>query len=433
MIIHVVQPGENIYKIAKRYGITVEKLISDNGLQKPYNLVTGEALLILIPLVTHIVQEGDTLSGIANFYGITVTQLLRNNPFLSNREYIYPGESIVIYYSNEKAGKISTYGYAYPHIGSDVLRMTLPYLTYITVYSYTFTDDGSINDIDDQNIIEIAKNYHVAPIMMLNPENDRDDIIINTMNSLLANKKSQVKLFDNVLNILREKGYYGVNLNVPYIHPPYRDIYVDFMIKFSSLLKNEGYSLVFNTLSLSSFEIMTGKIYKEFDYASFVQYIDGLFLMSYEWGNYVGIPTCVISFDKIREIIIYMNKIYPSDTIYLGIPILGYIWELPFILGVSKGIAVTSNAAIELAKSLDTAINYDYETETAYFDYIRRDREYTVRFRDIRSINDYMNLVNELGLTGVSIWNIMQFFPQLWLAINALYDINNFFDNDDKS
>lgn len=432
MIIHVVQDGETADEIAKKYGIAVEKLILDNEMQNPNNLAAGETLVILIPKVTHTVQEGDTLYGIAELYGISVRQLLRNNPYLSDREFIYPGETIVISYETEKVGKLSTYGYAYPYINTDVLIKTLPYLTYITVYSYTFEADGRINDLDDLEIIELAKNYQVAPIMMLNPEDDTQNGVSDIIENLLLSQVSQERFFSNVLRILKTKGYYGVNLNVPYIFPQNRDNYLEFMINFSNYLKSEGHYVVFNTLSLNAFEIMTGVVYEGFDYSKLIQYIDGLFLMTYEWGNYIGIPTGIISFDKIRRYVSEMAERFPADRLYIGIPILGYMWELPFVLGVSRGIAVTSNAAVELSKSVDAVINYDDLSKTAYFQYIL-DKEYVVRFKDTRSIIEYLNLVKEFDLKGISIWNIMIFYPQLWLVVNALYDINNIYEDNENT
>lgn len=432
MIIHVVQDGETADEIAKKYGIAVEKLILDNEMQNPNNLAAGETLVILIPKVTHTVQEGDTLYGIAELYGISVRQLLRNNPYLSDREFIYPGETIVISYETEKVGKLSTYGYAYPYINTDVLIKTLPYLTYITVYSYTFEADGRINDLDDLEIIELAKNYQVAPIMMLNPEDDTQNGVSDIIENLLLSQVSQERFFSNVLRILKTKGYYGVNLNVPYIFPQNRDNYLEFMINFSNYLKSEGHYVVFNTLSLNAFEIMTGVVYEGFDYSKLIQYIDGLFLMTYEWGNYIGIPTGIISFDKIRRYVSEMAERFPADRLYIGIPTLGYMWELPFVLGVSRGIAVTSNAAVELSKSVDAVINYDDLSKTAYFQYIL-DKEYVVRFKDTRSIIEYLNLVKEFDLKGISIWNIMIFYPQLWLVVNALYDINNIYEDNENT
>lgn len=195
------------------------------------------------------------------------------------------------------------------------------------------------------------------------------------------------------------------------------------MIKFSNMVKNAGYEIVFNTLSLSTFETMTGIVYEGFDYSRLVQYVDGLFLMTYEWGNYIGIPTGIISFDNIRQYVQDMTERFPKEKIFLGIPILGYMWVLPFVLGESRGIAISSNSAVELSGDVNAVIHYDDISKTAYFGFIT-DREYIVRFRDARSIYEYLNLVDEFELNGISIWNIMQFYPQLWLVVNALYDIN---------
>lgn len=358
-------------------------------------------------------------------------QLLRNNPYLSGREFIYEGEMLVISYKGEKAGKLSTYGYAYPYINTDVLKKTLPFLTYITVYSYSFTDEGKINEIDDTNILQIAKAYQVAPIMMLKAEEINQTGESNVIQKLLMSQESQDQFIYNVLNILKTKGYYGVNLNISYILPQNRKYYEDFIIKFSNLIKKEGFTIVFNTLSLSSFELMTGIVYEGFDYSKLIYNLDGLFLMTYEWGNYIGIPTGIISFENIRKYVHEMERRLPGEMMFIGIPILGYLWELPFILGVSKGLAITSNSAVELAKNVGTVIRFDDVSKTAYFQYIL-DREYVVRFRDARSINEYLNLVIEFGLNGISIWNIMQFYPQLWLVVNSHFELNNLYEGNDN-
>ncbi len=425
MIIHVVQAGETTNEIAEKYGISTERLILDNQINNPDNLTVGETLVVLIPQVIHVVQEGDTLSEIADNYGVTVLQLLRNNPYLSNREFFYPGETIVISYQSEKIGNLSTYGYAYPFINIDVLRKTLPFLTYITIYSYTFTHEGAINDLDDTMIIQIAKEYRVAPIMMLTPKATGQTEVGDELQNLLFSQEHQDTFIYNVLKTLKTKEYYGVNINVSYIHPKNRKFYVDFMIRFTNQMKSEGFT-VFNTLSLSSFEIMTGTVYEGFEYSKIAQSIEGLLLMTYEWGNFIEIPTGIIAFDNIRRYVQYMTERFPAEKLYIGVPILGYVWELPYVIGESRGLAISSNAAVELAGNVGAAIQYDDITKVAYFQYISGG-EIIVRFRDARSVNEYLNLVNEFHLNGIAIWNIMFFYPQLWLVVNSQFDINNLY------
>lgn len=101
---------------------------------------------------------------------------------------------------------------------------------------------------------------------------------------------------------------------------------------------------------------------------------------------------------------------------------------MPFVAGVSKGLAIANDSAIKLAHYMGTAISYDDSTKTAFFRYTL-DREYVVRFRDSRTILEYLYFVNELGLKGISVWNIMRFYPQLWLIVNSLFEINNIYED----
>ena len=65
MIIHVVQQGETLVSIANQYGVTPERLIIDNELPNPENLVVGQSMIVRIPTQVHTVVEGDTLNEVA--------------------------------------------------------------------------------------------------------------------------------------------------------------------------------------------------------------------------------------------------------------------------------------------------------------------------------------------------------------------------------
>ena len=44
-------------------------------------------------------------------------------------------------------------------------------------------------------------------------------------------------------------------------------------------------------------------------------------------------------------------------------------------------------------------------------------------FENAQSISEKLKLVNEYGLAGISIWNTMKYFPQLYLVLNSEYGI----------
>lgn len=62
MFVHIVQPGDTLSSISRRYGYSVAQLRSVNGLEEA-NIVPGQALLIALYVYT--VQPGDTMKGIA--------------------------------------------------------------------------------------------------------------------------------------------------------------------------------------------------------------------------------------------------------------------------------------------------------------------------------------------------------------------------------
>jgi spore germination protein len=54
-------------------------------------------------------------------------ELMRNNPFLYNREFIYPEDSLVISYNTVKNIPVNAYTYIF--INQGILIQNLPYLT----------------------------------------------------------------------------------------------------------------------------------------------------------------------------------------------------------------------------------------------------------------------------------------------------------------
>ena len=161
MNIHIVQPGETASSIAMLYGVSATRIILDNELTNPDHLVPGQTIVILFPEQIHIVQEGDTLQSIDYAYGVSLFQLLRNNMYLSERETIYPGETIVISYDNHQATLISG-GFVNPFVNRTVLRKTLPYLTYVSIFGYRTNSDATITEVEDTDIIQLSKEYGVG-------------------------------------------------------------------------------------------------------------------------------------------------------------------------------------------------------------------------------------------------------------------------------
>ena len=105
---HVVQPGENLFRIALRYGTTVAALAELNRIYNPGHVAAGQTLVIpgspTAPTLayqpehastTHTVQPGETLAAIAHRYSVTTWTLAQINS-IANPALILPGQVLVI-------------------------------------------------------------------------------------------------------------------------------------------------------------------------------------------------------------------------------------------------------------------------------------------------------------------------------------------------
>lgn len=424
MIIHVVQTGETIYTIAADYDVSVTRLVEENGLTNPENLVVGQTIVIAYPEQVYIIQEGDTLYSVANAYGVTVMELLRNNPFLSNRETLYQGETLVIRY--ERQGSIAINAYAYPFIDRDILRKTLPFLTYLTIFNYRAIEGGEIEGSDETDIISIAKDYGVAPLMSLSTLTYQGVGDIETVNNILYNAEVLEYHINAILTILREKEYYGLNISLVNLDQENRPAYENFMTRLSSRLKAEGF-LLFITITprivLSSSAITIERA----DYTVFGQLADYLLILTYGWGSFPGPPSPTTPAFLSQSILENVITMIPAEKIYTGISVIGYDWQSPYIIGISRANALTPDAAVELAALTGSTIFFDEISQTPYFEYYSMTDDRYIRhivwFSDARSINALTGFVPQFGIQGAGIWNIMSFFEQMWLVINTQYDI----------
>ena len=106
--VHVVQRGENLFRIALRYGTTVHALAAANGIANTNRVYVGQRLVISgasstpsapakspAPGGTYSVRRGDTLSGIAVRFGVSMWALARANG-ISNPSRIYVGQVLRI-------------------------------------------------------------------------------------------------------------------------------------------------------------------------------------------------------------------------------------------------------------------------------------------------------------------------------------------------
>lgn len=425
MDIYIVGPGDDINSIANRFGVSVSSLIQDNGLEDQNCLVEGQALVITYPAEIHIVEEGDSLSSIANKYNVTLMQLLRNNSFLSDREHIFPGESLVIRYNTTRKTAIA--GFAYAFIEMNTLAKTLPYLTYLNVINYRIVDEGNLVSLyDTSDIVDMSISYATVPLMGISPLTPQGKLEYEWIYNLLTNESYQDRFIRSILSILQSSGYHGVNILISAINESTQNLYFALLYKLSSSLSERGYELFFTVDP--NLGVMNSNItFHDIDYSNVSNMIDGATFIKELWANFQGPPTPITSYRLLERFLSYITLLVPAEKIYNELPLIAYNWELPYRDENANANSLMLDAVMALAADVGAVIQFDEVSQTPFFAYqnvFTVDKvNHIIWFVDVRTFNAMLQLVVDKNIAGLGVWNIMIFYQPLWSVLISQFDV----------
>ncbi len=379
MDIYVVEKGDTVDSIAAGYGIVAERLIAVNQLEYPYRLAVGQALLILTE------EEANVES--------------------DKRE-------------------ISVNGYAYPFIRNWILRQTLPYLTDLSVFSYGFTFEGELIYplVSDDWMLSLSGEFGTRPILTLTPFGPDGNFNNQLIHSVVRNPEYSSRLIGNLLEVMREKGYVGVDIDFEFILAEDRDYFTDFVRNVTETMNDNGYTASV-ALAPKTSATQQGLLYEGKDYKALGEAANSVLLMTYEWGYTYGPPMAVAPLNMVRRVIEYAVTEIDNRKIDMGIPNYGYDWPLPYTRGQTKATTIGNIEAVQIAINNNAVIMFDETAQSPYFRYNVNGTEHEVWFEDVRSINAKFNLLEEFNLRGAGYWTIMQWFRPNWELLNYRFKI----------
>ena len=419
-MIYTVSRGDTLYKIAQSYNTTIEKLIQDNGLTRPNDLVVGQNLIIPSNNPsTYTVVGGDTLFKISNRLGVSINDILKINPQITNPDQIQIGQIINI--PNTKQ-TIEVNGYAIANISESTLSKTLPYLTYLSIFSYQAKSDGSLYILYEDSLITQSRQNSVAPIMVVTNIGDSGGFDSDIANTILTNTQTQNIFINNIISVLNAKNYYGVDIDFEYLYPTDKENYINF-------LRNLKAQLVANNKTLSVAvapkyrDNQSGILYEAHDYRAIGEIADRVIIMTYEWGYVYGEPMAISPYSEVNAVLSYAVTRIPSNKILMGMPNYAYDWILPFSPGTSA-TTLTNTQALELAIDNGAVIKFDTKAQAPYFNYTDASGKlHVVWFEDAKSIQARLSLVSKYNLAGVSYWTINNFNAVNWTVLTDMFNV----------
>ena len=251
--------------------------------------------------------------------------------------------------------------YAYPYIGGELLDSVLPYLTYLTPFTYGITPAGVLAPLDDARLLERAARYGAKSLMHLSTLTPEGNFSSENAALLLQNDRAQSALLAEILQTMAKKGYYGLDVDFEYVPPELREDYAAFVCRLREALNAEEKPVV-AALAPKTGAQQRGLLYEAHDYALLSKAANAVFLMTYDW-------------------------------------------PLPYEKGRTRAETFSSQAAVARARLVGAEIEFDETARSPcyhYFDKMRR--EHVVWFEDARSLRAKIALAAEKGLQGIGFW-----------------------------
>jgi spore germination protein len=390
MPVYVIKSGDTFWKLANRFGATLDELLNLNRLSNPDQLVVGQA--ILLPPIT--------------------VDPLR-----------YP----VFYWPLKPS--IQTLGYF--HVNNlTAMENTLvnisPYLTYGALFEYPVKSDGAIVvSANTENAVTLLKQFQMSPLITLTNIDPKTGFDRDLARTILSTDTIRRSLIGDILALLVQYDLDGVNIDFESMYPEDRRLYTDFIAELTETLNSRGYLATIAAPAKSADhpgDNWTGT----FDYAALGAVTNLIFLMAYDWGYPGGTPMAVAPINQVRKVIEYATSLISPQKIILGVPFYGYNWPLPNT-PESKATTVNLVSVYDIAYDNYAAINYDSAPQSPWFQYTdTSDARHEVWFEDVRSVRVKYELAREFNLAGVGFWssrNEPYGFSQNWPILSKIFNI----------
>lgn len=416
--IYTVRAGDTLWRIAQTYGVTVQQIIQTNKTINPNNIYPG--LMLIIPAPRHTVSPGETISTIARRYGISVQNLIRANN-ITNPNLIYPGLVLVIPRRERPVIEVNGYTYYMGDTGAPVIREVGEHLTYMSPFAYLIKEDGSLQQVADLPLIETAYAERVVPMMSVT-NFTYSSLGNNLAHIVLSTPEIRERLITNILNIMREKRYRGLNIDFENVLPEDRENYNSFLQLTVDRLHPEGY-FVSSALAPKTGPTQQGLLYEAHDYPAHGRILDFVVLMTYEWGYRLGPPQAISPINQIRRVLDYAVTVIPRDKIFFGFQIYARDWTLPHVQG-QEAQTFDMQEAIRRANKYGVSIQYDTTAQSPFYRYTdEQGKNHEVWFEDARSAQAKFSMTKEYNLRGISYWALGYPYPQNWVLLEDNFTI----------
>lgn len=316
-----------------------------------------------------------------------------------------PGARWVLgYYTEDYPGDPTSYG--------SLLR-SKGVLDSMAAFLHPVDANGRLSGKASKRAVEAARSAGVRTLALVH-NLTASGFDAKRAHALLQNTNSRAKAIADILDILEEGGYDGVNIDLENVYASDRSKLTAFMTEVAEKLKPRGY-LVTISVPAKTADHAGAEWVGAFDYYALGRVCDRVMLMTYDEHSQTSGPGPIASYNWVEKVVRYAITQMPRAKILLGIPAYGYDWNLQ----TGRVAAVPYRQVMNRAKSLSIDPSWDAAARSPHFKYVDTSgARHEVWFESSESIKPKLDLVTKYGLGGVAIWRLGYEDDAYWQVIS---------------
>lgn len=279
---------------------------------------------------------------------------------------------------------------------------------------------GNFNQANAKKVIDDAHKRNVKALAVIH------NLMYGTgsatsrevMKNLLATPESRKVFIDNVLKLMQDYSFDGVNIDTEYINLADRDKLSALMQELKTAFTEKGYVLTISIPGKMS-DDLNNTWSGPFDYAALGQYADQVVVMMYLEHGYPGSPPGPISSAGFMEKILqFATTRIPADKIVSAVPVFG----ADYLVGGqdNKSLYLSYSQVMQRATANNAAVIFDDASKTPMFRYTNAaGQQREVWFENAASLAYKADIVNKWNLNGIALWRMGMEDPLAWDRIAA--------------
>ncbi|MBU5426408.1 glycoside hydrolase [Tissierella pigra] len=268
--------------------------------------------------------------------------------------------------------------------------------------------DGNIQDKGSTDYVKKYRDlgYEIWPL--INNSFDPD-----LTHELLYKSSTREKLINEILEVYKEYGFQGINIDFENVHLKTKDLLTQFVRELYPLFKESGLSVSMDVTGMSTSENWS----LSYDRERLSKAVDYMILMAYDqhWAS-SPVAGSVAEYTWVEKSILGVSEYIPNDKLVLAVPFYTRLW-------IEKDGKLSSQAlSMETANKFIDENNIELMWDTKalqYYGEIEKDNElYRIWLEDSESLAAKVSLVHKYDLAGIASWRKGFETDNIWSSLD---------------